>query len=111
MAKYVIEYSNINGYHVSDFVIEGKVKAAKLASSLVMVFCDSLSPKASNPEAWDISGKIYRITWRSNRHFVALSILDSESRGPASGLLWSSKKELPPEGEIVTYLPSIKLLG
>ena len=88
----VLEFGVRGGNFTEVQVIPTQQLGAKLAAALVHVFSD---PDREAPSAraitWELRKDMPRKSWQSSTHFVSLSILDSEMRGPASAQLW--KKE------------------
>lgn len=54
----------------------------KLAAELVWVLSQGKESHASDEHYWAVSKAIPRIEWQSDTHFVILSVLDGEPRGP-----------------------------
>ena len=89
--KFCIEFGVRGGYNVDNIVVSGNPIAAKICSSLVMVFENSTETSSSKLKTWMLENNCPRMSWSSPTHFVSLSKLDGMDRGSASSKLW--KKE------------------
>lgn len=93
--KYVLEFGVRGGAHVDNEVISTRAQAERLARRLVMVFSNDPSVCGACPNDWIFSKPGRRLTWKNDTHFVAISKLDGQMRGSASGGLW--RKPTGPE--------------
>ena len=90
--KCVLEFGIRGGNFTEVQVIPSMQLGAKIAAALVHVFSDPIRDCLSaRAVAWEIHKDMPRKSWQSSTHFVSLSRLDGELRGPASAKLW--KKE------------------
>jgi hypothetical protein len=87
--KCVLEFGVRGGNFTEVQIIPTQQLGAKLAAALVHVFSD---PEYDNPTArafaWIVAKNAPRKSWQSSTHFVSLSLLDGDLRGPASAQLW-----------------------
>ena len=87
--KYIVEFGKKGGFHASETIkIHNMKEAAKLASSLVLVFTQDNSIPKTIQQTWYFARHESRITWDNDTHYVAVSKLDGIDRGPASAHLW-----------------------
>lgn len=87
--KCVLEFGVRGGNYTETKIIPTQKLGAELAAALVHVFSDptrnSLSARGAQ---WKLRKNTPRKSWQSSTHFVSLSLLDGEMRGPASAKLW-----------------------
>ena len=87
--KYCVEFGKRGGYHTDNFVVTTEKQARKLAANLVRIFAEG-TWKGTND--WNMTTGVYRKSWQSATHFVAVTVLgdvfDDMMRGPASQHLW-----------------------
>lgn len=84
--KCILEFGVRGGAHVDNITLPSAKLATRIASSIVnMLNNDTGSSKEAHFALSKISP---RINWQSSTHFVSVSLLDGEMRGPASAKLW-----------------------
>jgi hypothetical protein len=79
--KTCLEFGNIGGRH-TEIVLPTVKLGVILAGKLQHVFTDKVQTY------WKVSKTMPRQSWNNSEYFIALSILDGVSRGPASTSLW-----------------------
>ena len=89
--KVVLEFGVRGGPFAESIILPSQKLGAEMAANMVRVFSEG-NPSAGNPSAEKIAWKLHknmpRKSWQSSSHFVSLSLLDGEPRGPASAQLW-----------------------
>ena len=85
--KFVLEFGIRGGFHNQGVVIPTGKLASLLASGFVYTSGGAYEI-GSVASDWNMLKGIYRKTWQSKTHFVAVSKLDGVMRGPASTNLW-----------------------
>lgn len=86
--KVVLEFGVRGGQFAESIILPSQKCGAQMASNLVRVFNNNQQHTYADKKQWRVGGDIPRRSWTSSTHFVALSILDDEPRGPASAQLW-----------------------
>lgn len=84
--KVVLKFGVRAGRFSESIILPTQSLAAQMAANMVRVFsngADKMGWKAQWNVRKDLPGK----SWQSSSHFVSLSILDDEPRGPASAQL------------------------
>jgi hypothetical protein len=90
--KFCIEFGVRGGLHTDNIIVSGNPIAAKICSSLVMVFENSTETISSELRTWMLEKNCPTTSWSSPTHFVSLSKLDGMDRGSASSKLWKKEK-------------------
>lgn len=86
--KTVLEFGIRGGWHVDNTVLPTVKLGMRMARHMVAAFTGNEHVR----ETYFAVGKHdARITWQSDTHFVALSLLDGVPRGSASAKLWEPK--------------------
>ncbi len=84
--KYILEFGNRGGAYTENVIVPTRKLAQQIARALVMTFEND--PHAIGARRCDWLDIAPRETWKSEKHFVAVSKLDGAPRGPASAGLW-----------------------
>lgn len=87
--KVVLEFGVLGGQFAESIILPTQALGAQMAANIVRVFSNNQQQNTSaDKKQWQVGGNIPRRSWTSSTHFVALSILVDEPRGPASAQLW-----------------------
>lgn len=87
--KCVLEFGVRGGNFTEVQIIPTQKLGAQLAAALVHVFSNPIPDSLSSfKSTWELRRDTPRKSWQSSTHFVSLSLLDGEMRGPASAKLW-----------------------
>lgn len=87
--KTVLEFGIRGGFHVDNLVFPNAKLASQTASAIVNSF---ESRELHFPGDFIVKRGKPRVSWSSSTHFVSVSLLDGEMRGPASSELWKKAK-------------------
>jgi hypothetical protein len=90
--KYVVEFGVRGGALTENLVVPSRFLASKLAQSLVGILMNDWNVLGAHHNDWDMPHSLWRRTWTTRTHFVAVSRLHgsdiARGRGPASPILW-----------------------
>jgi hypothetical protein len=86
--KVVLEFGVRGGPFAESIILPSQKLGAEMASNLVRVLSGNNDNSIGRKAQWNVRKNLPRKSWQSSSHFVSLSILDGEPRGPASAQLW-----------------------
>ena len=86
--KVVLEFGVRGGPFAESIILPSQKLGAEMASNLVRVLSENNDNSIGRKAQWNVRKNLPRKSWQSSSHFVSLSILDGEPRGPASAQLW-----------------------
>jgi hypothetical protein len=95
--KYCVEFGKRGGYHTDAIVMNTERQARLIAANFVRCSIDygakgGYGVEGANDYDWYMTTGVYRKSWQSATHFVAVTLLgdvfDDMMRGPASQHLW-----------------------
>lgn len=86
--KVVLEFGVRGGPFAESIILPSQKLGAEMASNLVRVLSGNNDNSIERKAQWNVRKNLPRKSWQSSSHFVSLSILDGEPRGPASAQLW-----------------------
>lgn len=86
--KVVLEFGVRGGPFAESIILPSQKLGAEMASNLVRVLSENNDNSIGRKAQWNVRKNVPRKSWQSSSHFVSLSILDGEPRGPASAQLW-----------------------
>ena len=86
--KTVLEFGVRGGQFADSIILPSQALGAQMTSNMVRVFSNNQQHTYADKKQWRVGNGMPRRSWTSSTHFVALSILDGEPRGPASAQLW-----------------------
>ena len=86
--KVVLEFGVRGGPFAESIILPSQKLGAEMASNLVRVLSGNNDNSIGQNAQWNVRKNLPRVSWQSSSHFVSLSILDGEPRGPASAQLW-----------------------
>lgn len=86
--KTVLEFCVRGGPFAESIILPSQKLGAEMASNLVRVLSENNDTPSTRKAQWNVRKNVPRKSWQSSSHFVSLSILDGEPRGPASAQLW-----------------------
>lgn len=86
--KVVLEFGVRGGPFAESIILPSQKLGAEMASNLVRVLSENNDNSIGRKAQWNVRKNLPRKSWQSSSHFVSLSILDNEPRGPASAQLW-----------------------
>ena len=85
--KTIVEYGVRAGAY-AQIILPSIKKGQELAKDLAWVFSDCGVHLAGMMPYWQVSKDKPRVTWQSDTHFVALSLLDGVPRGPVTSEMY-----------------------
>lgn len=80
--KTCVEFGLKDGVFSPSNILPTSTLGRQLAAELVWVLSQGKESFASTVNYWAVNKKCPRIEWESDTHFVILSVLDGEPRGP-----------------------------